>query len=111
MNIAINVQTTSFVYICVLGILLGVVYDFFSVFRTIFKHKVFTFFSDILFCAVSVCSFAFLSLKYGYGMMRAYLFFGVVLGFVLYFLAFDGLIYNMTMKICKNISYYIKNAK
>lgn len=82
-----------FLEACVLGVLLGVLYDVFRILRLALPHgKIIVFVEDILyFFLITVISFAFV-LLWADGVVRSFLLLGELLGGVVYFFTLSLLI-------------------
>lgn len=79
-------QTRAFLYTVILGLALGLLYDFMRTLRIVFgAGRVFTGVLDLLFCLVAAASFFALTLIFAQGQVRSYTVGGTVLGCVLYF--------------------------
>lgn len=108
-----NLQIFGFLYSCVLGIIFCVFYDVIRTIRIIKKHNNLTvFFEDIIFfLTVSVTTFIFL-LSITNGEIRAYILFGIIIGFTLFNRIFSKCLIKYTKVIFKlifkGISYISK---
>lgn len=80
-----NLQIFGFLYSCVLGFIFSIFYDIIRTIRIIKSHNDITvFFEDIIyFFIISVTAFIFL-LSITNGEIRAYILFGIILGFILF---------------------------
>lgn len=90
---------------CLLGVLLGALYDGFRILRLAFPNgKVLIFFEDILyFFVVTVASFSFV-LLYSGGVLRAFMLFGELLGAILYF-------FTVSLVVMKAAGWIIRIVK
>ena len=117
-------QYTCFIYSMILGVELGLIYDFFKIDRIVFKRKsFFVFLQDILFWLIAAFEFFSFSVVFSNGQIRGYLLLGSILGFFIYRLTFSKIINliiiplkrlkNMLKKIYLNfinkIVYYTEN--
>ena len=86
------------------GFMIGLLYDFFKVFRTaISKSKKLIFIQDILFFLItSVITFLFL-LSVNAGRFRFYIFAALAVGFAVYFFTFSRMFFNLSLKILEKI--------
>lgn len=93
MGIHLAAQTIAFLQACLLGALLGAVYDVFRILRIAFSpRKVVVFVQDLLFFAIcAVLSFLFL-LTASDGTVRMFLLIGELIGAVLYHLTLGRLV-------------------
>lgn len=79
-------QTRAFLYAVILGLALGVLYDFMRTLRIVFgAGRIFTGVLDLLFCLAAAASFFALTLVFAQGQVRSYTVGGAVLGGALYF--------------------------
>lgn len=86
------------------GFFVGLLYDFFKVFRTVvFKSKKGIFVQDILFfLIVAVFTFLFL-LSINGGRFRLYIFIALAVGFAVYFFTFSNSFFGFSLKMLKKI--------
>ncbi len=104
MEITLAEQTSCFFYSCLFGACMSLLYDLFRSVRIIFRFgKAATFFHDILyFFLVGVLTFGFI-LVVNHGELRAYLFLGEFLGWLLYHLTVG----NVTIRfLCWLVSLF-----
>lgn len=94
---------------CVLGFLLGALYDVFRILRLSFPNgKVLIFFEDVFyFVAVTIASFTFIVVQNS-GMLRAFLILGELLGAILYFFTLSILIMNAAHLIIKCVKAVLR---
>lgn len=86
MEVVLADQTRAFLYAVILGLSLGVLYDFMRTLRIVFgAGRVFTGVLDLLFCLIAASAFFALTLVFAQGQVRSYTVGGAVLGGVLYF--------------------------
>lgn len=79
-------HTQLFFYSCIIGILLGVIYDFFRVFRIVFPHNSFlVMLEDIIFSLIYIIIIVAFTSAFARGEFRMFYIFGNILGFILYF--------------------------
>lgn len=88
MEITLAEQTSCFLYSCLFGACMSLVYDFFRAVRVIFHFgKVATFFEDVIyFFALGVVTFGFV-IVVNDGELRGYIFLGAFLGWIIYHLS------------------------
>ena len=99
-------QYTCFIYSMILGVELGLIYDFFKIDRIVFKRKsFFVFLQDILFWLIAAFEFFSFSVVFSNGQIRGYLLLGSILGFFIYRLTFSKIInlIIIPLKRLKNI--------
>ncbi len=105
MSISISLQAIRFLMSCVLGIILGFLYDFMRIFRRSFNcSSILTLATDILYSILVVVSYGLFVLIICEGDIRAFLFVGASLGMILYFLAIS----NMVIRVGDVITMCIK---
>ena len=103
-------QIVNFLIAAIIGSALGVVYDFFKVLRLIgINGKIAAFFEDIIFfliCTITIFSYY---MQFTQGKFRIYAFIGAVLGFFIYFLTVEKIVFFIVKKIyffiCKVFSF------
>ena len=80
-------QTRLFLWACLIGVGLGIVYDCFRVLRIVFNHKfVAVFIEDVLFTIFyALCLFVYMT-ECSRGQIRFFVIIGSLLGFVAYLL-------------------------
>lgn len=100
-------QEEIFLLFFIIGIIIGLIFDFFKVLRKSFKTKdIITFIEDLLFLLVSGVLIIFGIIKLNGGEVRFYLFLGIFLGVLIYSLTISNLyviILYEFVRICKKI--------
>lgn len=101
-----------FIYFFLLGIILGLIYDFFKILRIFIQRNIFIFFIDILYFII--CSlFTFVLLVYlNSGIIRCFIFQAEFFGFILYKYTFNKIFFVFMRKIIlniKNLNLFIFN--
>ncbi len=93
-------QTWLFLWSCVIGAFLGVVYDFFRVLRIIKKHSLIAVFIED-FIYVTFCFFVIFiyCMEKARGEIRFFIFLGSLLGFAVYIFTAGNFIVNIIRKI------------
>ena len=109
----ISDQTWLFLWACVLGAFLGVVYDFFRVLRIVKKHnKTAVFFEDTLYTIFFAISLFIYSTENARGQLRFFILIGALLGFLLYIftvgLVVVKIIRTIVTAIYKVLSFFYK---
>lgn len=110
MIVSSDLQVINFLIAMLLGSALGVVYDFFKVLRLIgINGRIAAFFEDIIFfliCTITMFSYY---MQFTQGKFRIYAFIGAVLGFLIYFLTIEKIVFFIVKKvyffICKVFSF------
>ncbi|MBO6126399.1 MAG: spore cortex biosynthesis protein YabQ [Clostridia bacterium] len=102
-----------FAYFFLLGIILGLLYDLFKIFRILIAKNSFIFFMDILYFVIcSLVTFA-LCIFINSGIIRGFIFQGEFLGFIIYKYIFSRIILKFMQKILFGIKIvrFIKSPK
>lgn len=87
MKISVTYELVTFAYMLLLGIVSGVIFDFFRVLRkNIPKTFAIVAISDALFWGLSAVCFFWMIWHVTYGELRVYMFIGISLGIIFYFL-------------------------
>lgn len=100
-------QEEVFLLFFIIGIIIGLIFDFFKVLRKSFRTKdIVTFIEDLLFLFISGSLIIFGIIKLNSGEVRFYLFLGIFFGILIYSLTISKLyviILYEFVRICKNI--------
>lgn len=100
-------QEQIFIFFIIIGIIIGIVFDFFRVIRKAFKTPdSITFLQDLTFFIFSGSFIIYSIIKLNNGEIRLFLFLGIFLGMLIYFLTISNLcviILYVFVKICKKI--------
>lgn len=100
MELTLSAQTQAFIYSCVLGVILAVVYTAMGIIKIVSPpSKKLLFAMDVLF--MLVCTFAtfFFSVATTWGSLRYYVVFGELIGFFLFYLFIGELILKCSKAI------------
>ena len=93
MEVSVSNQLYVFFAMFVCGICSGLLFDIIRILRRVFGANIFfVSFSDILFWALISAGVYFAIFEFNYGQIRWYEIMGIILGSVIYFLTFSGLI-------------------
>ncbi len=97
-------QIQIFWYACILGIIMGIIYDVFRIIRLLINWKDWQIFiQDIVyFFIVGVFTFLF-TLAYNKGDVRAYLIAGEIIGWILYYITIGEIVYHFSEAIARFI--------
>lgn len=106
-------QAYVFVIYILSGILIGILFDIFRVFRKSFKTPdIVTYIQDVLFWAITGIFLLYIIFKFNNGELRAYIFFGLMLGIIFYILLFSKHFIKINVVIVNFIkSIFIKIIK
>lgn len=93
-------QLYTFLLFILTGIVIGIVFDIFRIFRRSFKtNDIITYIQDILFWFVTGCILLFSIFTFNNGELRGYIFIGIILGLVLHLIVLSKYLINMFLKI------------
>lgn len=96
-------QAYTFAIFILNGFLIGLLFDFFRILRKTFKTAdLITYIEDVIFWILSGFSILYTIFKFNNGVLRIYIFIGIILGIVIYMLIFS--------KVFTIISVYIINV-
>lgn len=102
-------QLVSFGYFISVGIILGIIFDFFRIFRrTIKTSDIITNIQDILFCFITGIVILVSVFYFNNGVLRLYVFIGLTIGITIYMLYISKHFIKISIKIInfiKNILY------
>lgn len=83
---SLSEHTQLFLFSCITGVLLGIIYDIFRVLRIILPHNQFlVMLEDILFFIIYIIIIVSFTSAFARGEFRIFYIFGNILGFILYF--------------------------
>lgn len=95
----ISEQTKLFLWACVLGGAMGIIFDFFRVARILVKHrKIAVFVEDFIFTILFFLAFFIYSTERARGQLRFFVFMGAVLGLLIYILSVGTVVVTITRK-------------
>lgn len=104
-------QEEVFLLFFIIGLIIGLIFDFFKVLRKAFKTSdLITFIEDLLFLFMSGSLIVFGIIKLNSGEVRFYLFLGMLFGILIYSLTISKLyviILYEFVRICKKIVMFI----
>ncbi len=105
----VTMQMIIFALSCILGIVLGVLYDIFRIIRMVINSKsIAIFIGDIIYFIISgIITFIFV-LKINSGQSRFYIMAGEGIGWIAYHLTLGNAIYKYSEKATKKINFYTK---
>lgn len=105
-------QNPTFLYSCILGIILGIYYDIFKIFRiaTPFTQKQ-LFFCDLFFMSTSAISTFIFLLALNSGRIRVHLLAGELIGFIVYRLTLSRLIILFAKYIINTVKRVLRSIK
>jgi spore cortex biosynthesis protein YabQ len=102
-------ETLTMIYY---GILIGTLYDIFGILRRVTrKHKWVIHLLDIIFCAVSLAGFALFAYIANRGILKVYIFIGVLLGILLQFYGIKPIIKMISEFIFSLLGTWKKKIK
>lgn len=93
-------QLYTFLLFILTGIVIGIIFDIFRIFRRSFKtNDIITYIQDILFWFATGCILLFSIFTFNNGELRGYIFIGIILGLVLHLIVLSKYLINMFLKI------------
>ncbi len=93
-------QLYIFLLFILTGIVIGIVFDIFRIFRRSFKtNDIITYVQDFLFWFVTGCILLFSIFTFNNGGLRGYIFIGIILGVLLHLLLLSKYFINIFVKI------------
>ena len=93
-------QLYIFLLFILTGIVIGIVFDIFRIFRRSFKtNDIITYVQDFLFWLVTGCILLFSIFTFNNGELRGYIFIGIILGVLLHLLLLSKYFINIFVKI------------
>lgn len=104
-------QAYAFLIFVLNGLLIGIIFDVFRIFRKSFKTPDFvTYIQDFIFWLLSGLLLLYSIFKFNNGELRLFVFLGVTIGFAIYMLAFSRLLINISVSVIdviKRIFHYL----
>lgn len=112
-------QAYTFIIFVIVGICIGVLFDFFRILRKAFNTKDFiTYIEDILFCILTGIILLYSIFKFNSGEIRLYIFIGILFGVIIYMLSISKFFVKINLfviekikQIFKPISFVIINVR
>ena len=96
---SVNQAYLFYIYLLT-GILIGLLFDVFRIFRKSFKHSdITTIIQDILFFILTSMLILYTVYKFNNGEVRSYIILGIALGLTIYLLLFSKIFININVKI------------
>lgn len=109
MEISISEQALEFLLSCLLGAVLGVLYDAFRILRAAIPHgRILTLLEDILFWALSAVITFFFLLLFSEGQVRLYILLGELLGFIVYYFTVGSLVIGASKWIIRQVKRFLR---
>lgn len=103
-------QAYIFIIFVLNGLIIGILFDIFRVLRKSFKTADnITYLEDFLFWIIAGFILLYSIFKFNNGELRLYIFFGVILGVILYLLGFSKIFITLSTKIVLFVKKCIKN--
>lgn len=107
-NFVLN-QTQIFFIFLICGAFIGLLFDVFRILRKSFKTPDWlTYIEDVVFWLLTCIILAYTIFRYNNGELRAFLFIGLLLGFILYLLLVSKFIIHISVKVIKTIKKVVK---
>lgn len=100
-------ELSKFLFFVLIGLILGIIFDVFRIIRKCFKNSdLITYIQDIIFILIAAIILLLGIFIINNGEVRAYLFFGIIIGILLYFITISKCFVNLSSKII----LFIKNV-
>ena len=102
-------QFFCFIIYISLGIILSLIYDLFKTFRNLFlNNKIVGMVIDMLFIIITTITIIITISRINLGELRFYIFLGIIIGSLIYFITFSRFIANMSNKLLNIFKHIIK---
>ncbi len=102
-------QAYTFIIFVIVGIVIGIIFDFFRILRKSIKtNDVFTYIEDILFCITTGIILLYSIFKFNSGEIRIYMFLGIILGCLIYMITISQYFIKINVFIVKKIIVFLK---
>jgi spore cortex biosynthesis protein YabQ len=93
-------ELSKFLFFVLIGLILGIIFDVFRIIRKCFKNSdLITYIQDIIFILIAAIILLLGIFIINNGEVRAYLFFGIIIGILLYFITISKYFVNLSSKI------------
>lgn len=100
----VNAQIYSFLGTIITGLVLGILFDFYRVFRIITRpKKILTLLGDIIFGLLATVAVFLILLYSNWGEFRLYVFIGMIIGIFFYYNLLSRWIVNLLLGCCRLI--------
>ncbi len=105
----ISNQAYLFAIFIIVGVIIGLVFDFFRILRKVFKTAdIITYIEDIIFWILTGFIVLYSVFTFNNGEIRIFMFLGILLGVIIYMIFFSKYIIKINVKILKFIKLIIK---
>lgn len=102
-------QAYIFIIFIIVGIIIGIIFDFFRILRKSFKTKDFvTYIEDIVFCVLTGLILLYSIFKFNSGEIRIYMFLGLLIGCSLYMLTISKYFIKINVFILTTLTNILK---
>lgn len=102
-------QAYIFIIFVIVGIIIGIIFDFFRILRKSFKTRDFiTYIEDIVFCILTGFILLYSIFKFNSGEIRIYMFFGVLIGCTIYMLTISKYFIKINVFILTTITNILR---
>ena len=102
-------QAYIFMIFILIGIIIGVIFDFFRVLRKTIKTKdIITYIEDIIFCLLTGIILLYSIFNFNNGEIRIYMFIALILGIITYILTISKYFIKINVFILKKIIFVLK---
>lgn len=115
LGISIEQQFSVFLNFCLIGMIIGFVFELFRAFGKVFqfRRRAF-FFVDLFLCLLATFYICFALFLWNYGEVRFYIFLALILGMILYYLIISRYIYKyliLTFKFVRSMQDFINEKR
>ena len=102
-------QAYTFIIFILIGMIIGILFDFFRILRKTIKTKDFvTYIEDILFCMLTGIILIYSIFIFNSGEIRIYLFIGLLFGIIIYMLSISKYFVNINVFLLNKIISFTK---
>ena len=102
-------QLYVFLMYCLSGLIIGILFDIFRIFRKSFKTPdIVTYIEDVIFWILTVLFLIFIIFKFNNGEIRSYIFIGLALGILMYLLMFSKIFIKVNIVIIERLKKIVR---
>lgn len=110
MNELVYNQIYVFFIFLLTGICISLLFDFFRIQRRVFKfNNIIIYIQDIIFWILAGTILFYILIRYTDGVIRIYMFHGLVIGIILYFIFVSKFIVNIFSNFILRVKYFFKS--
>ena len=102
-------QLYVFLMYCLSGLIIGILFDIFRIFRKSFKTPdIVTYIEDVIFWILTGLFLIFIIFKFNNGEIRSYIFIGLALGILMYLLMFSKIFIKVNIVIIERLKKIVR---